>query len=116
LTTDIINSFKKNEDLILKNPDMLINIINTKDICRALIKILNSKTSDIVNIATKNNITIINYARRILEHFPKYSGKIFFKKNNNTNKVKYKIITKKLKKIKFFEKYNLRNGIKEILI
>jgi UDP-glucuronate decarboxylase len=116
LTTDIINSFKKNEDLILKNPNMLINIINTKDICRALIKILNSKTSDIVNIATKNNITIINYARRILEHFPKYSGKIFFKKNNNTNKVKYKIITKKLKKIKFFEKYNLRNGIKEILI
>ena len=114
LTTDIINSFKKNQDLFLKNPNMLINIINTKDICRALIKILNSKTSDIVNVASKKNITIINYAKFILKYFPKYDANIIFQKNIN-NITNYKIVTKKLKRIKFFEKYDLKSSFNEIL-
>jgi nucleoside-diphosphate-sugar epimerase len=116
LTTDIVDSVKKNKNLVLKNPNMLINIINTKDICRVLIKILNSKITGIINIATKNNISVINYAKLILKYFPKYSGKIILKKNNTFYKNDYKIITNKLKKMKFLEKYNLENGIKEILI
>jgi nucleoside-diphosphate-sugar epimerase len=115
LTTDIIYSFKNNQNLILKNPYIQINMINTKDICRALIKILSSRTSDIVNIATKNNITVINYAKIILKYFPKYSRKIIFKRKSNTRIRKYKIITKKLTKLKFSEKYNIKSGIKEIL-
>ena len=115
LTTDIINSFKKNRNLILQNSNMPINIINTKDICRLLVKILNSKISGIMNIATKDNITVINYAKVILKYFPKYSGKIIYKKKI-INERKYKIISNKLKKIKFFEIYNLNNSFKEILI
>jgi len=116
LTSDIINSFIQNKKLILKNPNMLINIINTEDICKIIIKILRSKITGIVNIATKKNITLISYLRIILKYFPKYNKKVILKKKIYENINKYKIITKKLKKVKFLEKYNIENGIKKILL
>lgn len=65
LTPHIINSLKANQEVVIKNGDLIRDYMYTKDIAGAFAQLVDSDVSGCVNICTGNPIKIGAYAHAI---------------------------------------------------
>jgi nucleoside-diphosphate-sugar epimerase len=98
----------------LKNPYNQLDFINTKDIARYFIKIIESKASSgIYNIGSGKSISIIKIFKFIKKILNKKNKK-FIAENKKKNKF-YSDTCKSKKTIKFIPKINIFKGIRQQL-
>ena len=104
LISDLIYSAKNNKKIKIKNPGFSVNLLNVYDVSVAIFKVFESKIIDIVNIADKKNLKVIDIV--------KMCGKIFknYKLNYQFNKIQYykpySVEVKKLNLTKFSKYYS----------
>ena len=110
----IYYSLKKKNFVQLKNPFNELDFINTKDVARYFIKIIESNAnSGIYNVGSGKSIAVIkifNFIKKILNK----NNEKFFAENNKPNKF-YSNNLKSKKIINFSPKINIFSGIQKQL-
>ena len=110
----IYHSLKNKNLVTLKNPYNQLDFINTKDIARYFIKIIESKASSgIYNVGSGKSISIIKIFKFIKKILNKKNKK-FIAENKKKNKF-YSDTCKSKKTIKFIPKINIFKGIRQQL-
>jgi nucleoside-diphosphate-sugar epimerase len=110
----IYNSLKKKYLIALKNPYNELDFINTKDIARYFVKIIECKTpAGIYNVGSGKSISIIKIFKFIKKILNKNNSE-FFSENNKKTKF-YSDNNKSIKIINFNPRVNIFTGIKEQL-
>ena len=110
----IYHSLKKKNLIALKNPYNELDFINTKDIARYFVKIIECKTpAGIYNVGSGKSISIIKIFKFIKKILNKNNSE-FFSENNKKTKF-YSDNYKSKKIINFNPRVNIFTGIKEQL-
>ena len=110
----IYHSLKKKNLIVLKNPYNELDFINTKDIARYFVKIIECKTpAGIYNVGSGKSISIIKIFKFIKKILNKNNSE-FFSENNKKTKF-YSDNYKSKKIINFNSRVNIFTGIKEQL-
>lgn len=105
LFSDLIYHSKKKKSFIIKNKYDSINMMHVEDVAEALFKLLIHRIEGIANIASKKTYKVFQLISMIRNKDLK--SKIILKDNKRISNFK-EIVTTKLKKIFFKERFNLR--------
>lgn len=114
LTPYIINNLKNNQPVEIKCGQLVKDYMYTKDIARAFVKILTSKTEGAVNICTGRGISLSDYGMAIARKLGKTE---YLTVKNEQTAQPPSIIgdNSKLNALGFTPAYNLEQALDEIL-
>lgn len=114
LTPYIINNLKNNQPVEIKCGQLIKDYMYTKDIARAFVKILTSKTEGAVNICTGRGISLADYGMAIARKLGK--TEYLTVKNEQTSQPPSIIgDNSRLNALCFTPAYNLEQALDEIL-
>lgn len=114
LTPYIINNLKNNQPVEIKCGQLIKDYMYTKDIARAFVKILTSKTEGAVNICTGRGISLADYGMAIARKLGK--TEYLTVKNEQTSQPPSIIgDNSRLNALGFMPEYNLEQALEEII-
>ena len=114
LTPYLINNLKNNQPVEIKCGQLIKDYMYTKDIARAFVKILTSKTEGAVNICTGRGISLADYGMAIARKLGK--SEYLTVKNEQTSQPPSIIgDNSRLNALGFTPAYNLEQALDEIL-
>lgn len=114
LTPYIINNLKNNQPVEIKCGQLIKDYMYTKDIARAFVKILTSKTEGAVNICTGRGISLADYGMAIARKLGK-TEYLTVKNEQTTQPPSIIGDNSKLNALGFMPEYNLEQALEEIL-
>lgn len=114
LTPYIINNLKNNQPVEIKCGQLIKDYMYTKDIARAFVKILTSKTEGAVNICTGRGISLADYGMAIARKLGK-TEYLTVKNEQTTQPPSIIGDNSRLNALGFTPAYNLEQALEEIL-
>lgn len=114
LIPKLIYCLKNNRKIWIQNPNNSINILHVEDIVNVIYLLLFSKINGVFNLVNSKTNKIIDVVSLLIKIMKKKNNKVFYNDSNN-NLLNFKTENKKIKKIRYKFKYNLKNGLKSLI-
>lgn len=115
LTGYVIDSFKNDEEVIIKTSQLVKDYMYTKEIARAFVEFLNSNVEGDVNICTGEGISLGNYCKKIAKKMNK-EHLLILKEESTKEPLQIVGSSKRLhEEVGFVPAYSIDEGLNEIL-
>ncbi|MDF7671500.1 NAD-dependent epimerase/dehydratase family protein [Orbaceae bacterium ESL0721] len=117
LTFYVINQLKNNQEVVIKNGNLIRDYIYAKDVAAGSVAFLNSNVEGIVNFCSGQGITIKDYVMTIANLLNK-EHLVIFQENSDCGQQQYKVVGSNRRltnEVKFIPKYTVHDAIYEII-
>lgn len=115
LTGMIIDKLSKNKGVIIKSGTLYKDYMYAKDIAGAFVALLNSDVEGSVNICTGKAISIKDFVLEFGKQMKKENLIVFKDEPSNQPPIIVGDNSRLINEVKYVIKYNLKNGVQEIL-
>ena len=114
LIPKLIYCLKNKKKIMIQNPNNSINILHVEDIVNVIYLLLFSKINGVFNLVNSKTNKIIDVVSLLIKIMKKKNNIVSYNDSNN-NLLNFKTENKKIKKIRYKFKYNLKNGLKSLI-